>query len=147
MRKGVELLVLLVEISEIDHQIFDDKHVRKRSDGSWFASIGINRLEACYCVNTIYVHCAWSAYTFSTWPPVTQTWILLSFYLLQCIQNLQKWLLNSESPDFTFNNILKESPCRHERKFNFLAKIFRSEKKKKTFLHKIKIIWRNTQPF
>lgn len=131
MRKGVELLVLLVEISEIDHQIFDDKHVRKRSDGSWFASIGINRLEACYCVNTIYVHCAWSAYTFSTWPPVTQTWILLSFYLLQCIQNLQKRSLNSVSPDFSFNNILERNPVGTNVNSVFWLKFTKERKRRK----------------
>lgn len=50
------LLVLVVEISEINHQVFDDKHVGKRSDISGCRSVCINRLEACNCVGSIYVH-------------------------------------------------------------------------------------------
>lgn len=51
-----KLLVLVIEIREIDDQIFDYKQVRKRSYGHWSARICINRLETCYCINAIYVH-------------------------------------------------------------------------------------------
>jgi hypothetical protein len=52
----VILLVLLVEISEINNQIFDHKHVRERGYNSGPGSVRINGLETCHSVGPINIH-------------------------------------------------------------------------------------------
>ena len=55
-KKMVILLVLLVEISEINNQIFDHKHVRERGYNSGPGSVRINGLETCHSVGPINIH-------------------------------------------------------------------------------------------
>lgn len=50
------LLVLLIEISEINSKIFDDKHMGKGRYNGGFGSVSINRFEASHSVGSIDVH-------------------------------------------------------------------------------------------
>lgn len=58
------ILVLLVEVGEVNNQILDHKHVRKRGNGGRLRSISIYWLETSYSVATINVHCTGSTYSF-----------------------------------------------------------------------------------
>ena len=89
-KKVVILLVLLVEISEINNQILDHKHVRERGYNSGPGSVRINGLETCRSLGPINIHSTWPTDSFSARPPIAQAWIVLCFYLLWYIQNLHK---------------------------------------------------------
>ena len=56
MQVQICLLVLLIEVGEINNEIFDNEHMRKWGDGGGLGSVGINRFKASHSVDAIYVH-------------------------------------------------------------------------------------------
>lgn len=58
MSRGMDVvvLVLMVEIGEINNQIFNHIHMGQGSDYSSCLSIGVNWLEACYCISPVDIH-------------------------------------------------------------------------------------------
>lgn len=54
----------MVEIGEVDDQIFDHKHVRQRGYNRGSGSLGVNGLQASHRVGSINVHGAGAAYSF-----------------------------------------------------------------------------------
>ena len=63
------LLVLVVEIGEINDQIFDNKHVGQRGIDSGLGSVSVNGLEASHSVGAINVHSTRPTNPFPTRPP------------------------------------------------------------------------------